>query len=70
MFLEEEDFPFRTIWGKAHKISRNFRNSEGIQNSIVKDTNPGKNSSEYTTKRKSEISSGKKRSKKCWRREQ
>ena len=45
--------------GKAHKRSGNFRNSEGIQNSLAKDTSPGKNSFECTPKRKSEISSGK-----------
>ena len=41
-----KDFSFRTILKKAHKRSGNFRNSEGIQNSFVKDTSPGKNSSE------------------------
>ena len=44
---------------EAHKRSGNFRNIEGIQNSLVKDTSPGKSSSEYTPERKLEISIGK-----------
>ena len=48
-----KDFSFRPILGKAHRRSGNFKNSEGIQNSLVKDTRPGKNSSEYIPKRKS-----------------
>ena len=55
-----KDFPFRPFLEKDHKRSGIFKNSEGIQNSLVKDTSPGKNSSEYIPKRKSEISSGKK----------
>ena len=64
-----KDFPFLPILGKVHKRLENFRNSEGIQISFIKDTSPEKNSSEYTPKRKSEFFSGKE-SKKCWRREQ
>ena len=45
--------PFSPILGKAQKRSGNFRKSEGIQNSLVKDTRSGINSSEYTPKRKS-----------------
>ena len=48
-----KDFLFCPILGKAHKRSGNFRNSEGIQNSLVKDTSPRKHSSEYTPKKES-----------------
>ena len=54
-----KDFPFCTILRKTLKRSGKIRNSEGIQNSLAKDTSPGKNSFEYTPKRKLEISSGK-----------
>ena len=54
-----KDFPFLAILGKSHKRSGNFRNSQGIQNSLVKDTSPGKNSYEYIPKRQSKISNGK-----------
>ena len=54
-----KDFPFCLILGKAHKRSGRFRNREQIQNFLVKNTSPGKNSSEYTPKGKSEISCGK-----------
>ena len=47
-----KDFPFRKILRKSHKRSGNFRNSQGIPISLVKDTSPVKKSSEYTPKRK------------------
>ena len=37
-----KNFPFSPVTGKTYKGSRNLRNSEGIKNSLVKDTNPGK----------------------------
>ena len=62
-YSRRNDLPFSPILGKAQKRSGNFRKSEGIQNSLVKDTRSGINSSEYTPKRKSNFP-WKKRSKK------